>query len=267
MSLLAKDPNAERFYRRVIYVLNKASIPFLLGGGYAFEFQTRITRSVKDLDLFVHRADVERVFRVMNDAGFRTELTFAHWLGKIFFGNLFIDVIFSSGNGLCEVDRGWFENGAEGRLFGLPVRYCPVEEMVWSKAFVMERERYDGSDIAHLILRSERLDWNRLLKRFGPHWRVLLSHLILFGYIYPSDRQRVPPGVLRELLSRLEREIAASSRNERLCQGSLLSRTQYLVDIEELGYKDARLGPDGNMTREETAEWTAAAKAEERKRR
>ena len=26
--------------------------------------------------------------------------------------------------------------------------------MIWSKAFIMERERYDGADIAHLIWRA-----------------------------------------------------------------------------------------------------------------
>jgi hypothetical protein len=59
-----------------------------------------------------------------------------------------------------------------------------VEETIWSKAFVMERERYDGADIAHLLRASaERLDWHRLLERFDAHWPVLLSHLILFGFI------------------------------------------------------------------------------------
>lgn len=53
----------------------------------------------------------------------------------------------------------------------------------------MERERFDGADVAHIILkRGKRLDWGRLLSRFGEHWRVLLSHLILFDYIYPSEK-------------------------------------------------------------------------------
>jgi hypothetical protein len=26
-----------------------------------------------------------------------------------------------------------------------------VEEMVWQKAFIMERERFDGADVVHLI--------------------------------------------------------------------------------------------------------------------
>ena len=61
--------------------------------------------------------------------------------------------------------------------------------MIWTKAFVMERERYDGGDVAHLLLKcSEQLDWHRLVSRFDSHWRVLLSHLILFGYIYPSEK-------------------------------------------------------------------------------
>jgi len=54
----------------------------------------------------------------------------------------------------------------------------------------MERERFDGGDIAHLIRGSGRdLDWQRLLNRFGPHWRVLFSHLVMFGFCYPSERE------------------------------------------------------------------------------
>jgi hypothetical protein len=45
--------------------------------------------------------------------------------------------------------------------------------MIWSKAFVMERERFDGADVAHL-LRSmgPRLDWDRILRRFDRYWEV-----------------------------------------------------------------------------------------------
>ena len=43
--------------------------------------------------------------------------------------------------GLCEVDDLWFKYAAPGQVFGFPVKFCPPEEMIWSKAFVMERER------------------------------------------------------------------------------------------------------------------------------
>ena len=120
---------------------------------------------------------------------------------------------------------------------------------MWTKAFVMERERYDGGDVAHLILKcGERLDWRRLVSRFGPHWRVPLSHLILFAYIYPSERQRIPQEVIRDLLDRLAGELTAPISADQPCQGPLLSRIQYRPDIEKMGFKDARLTPNSKMS-------------------
>jgi hypothetical protein len=67
---------------------------------------------------------------------------------------------------------------------------------------------------------------------------------------------------MRELSGRLETEMKHSIPSERVCQGTLLSREQYLVDIERWGYKDARLLPRGNMTKAETDQWTVAIKEE-----
>jgi hypothetical protein len=260
MGLPAKDAEGYFFYRQVIGVLNRNFVPFLMGGGFAFEFYTRIGRSIKDMDIFIARENLDRGFHVLNEAGFRTELTFPHWLGKVVSGSSFIDIIFSSGNGLCTVDERWFEHARSGQVFGFPVKFCPPEEMIWSKAFVMERERYDGGDIAHLLLKcGERLDWDRLLDRFGAHWRVLLSHAILFGYIYPSESSIVPERILRLLLERLENEFGAPRQDAQFCRGPLLSRTQYRADIERLGYRDARVLPEGNMSQQDTAHWSAAA--------
>ena len=104
------------------------------------------------------------------------------------------------------------------------------------------RERYDGADVAHLLLTyGDRLDWQRLLDRFGPYWRVLLTHLVLFGFIYPHERECVPIAVIDALLHRLRCERRISPTPERVCQGTLLSKTQYVIDIERWGYQDARL--------------------------
>jgi hypothetical protein len=43
-----------------------------------------------------------------------------------------------------------------------------------------------------------------------------------------------------------------------MCLGTLLSREQYLFDIDQLGYTDARLRPHGDMTPEEAEIWTRA---------
>ncbi|HVD32200.1 MAG TPA: hypothetical protein VNC19_01390, partial [Gemmatimonadales bacterium] len=196
------------FYRDAMAVLNRANVPFLVGGAFAFIHQAGIDKSTKDLDLFARPTDVQRLLEACAVAGYETELVFSHWLAKIRSPEGFIDVIFRSGNGVAVVDDDWFAHAISGDVLGVPVKIAPAEETLWSKAFVMERERYDGADVSHLILAvGERLDWNRVLTRFGPHWRVLLSHLILFGFIYPTASSRVPSRVMQELLRRVANEL------------------------------------------------------------
>ena len=257
------DPVSRDFYQSAIRYLQKAEIPFLIGGAYSYARHTDLERHTKDFDIFVRPGDHERVLRTLAGAGYSVELTFPHWLGKAFSGDNTIDVIFSSGNGVARVDDGWFAHAIHGQVFDIDVLLCPVEETIWSKAFVTERERFDGGDIAHLIRGSGRdIDWQRLLDRFGPHWRVLLSHLVMFGFCYPSERENVPAWVLDELMNRLREETADPQCPERICQGTLLSRSQYLVDIEQWGYLDARLAY-GYMKQEDIDLWTDAIATEE----
>jgi len=253
------DPETQAVYIGALEALRQAEVEFVIGGAYALAPYTGIVRDTKDLDVFLRRRDCERALAVLDAAGFTTELTFPHWLAKAYAGDRFIDLIFGAGNGVALVDDFWFTHAVSGRVLGVPVLLCPPEEMIWSKAFIMERERYDGADVAHLILACGReLDWRRLLERFGRRWRVLLSHLILFGFIYPGERAAVPDAVMAHLLRRLERERVGPGEDARVCDGTLLSRQQYLVDVNEHRYADGRLSPRGEMTAGEIAHWTAA---------
>jgi hypothetical protein len=256
-----RDPQQEviDFYRGVIQTLDGAGIPYLVGGAYALAYYTRVPYETKDFDLFLLRGDFSRACDILNEHGYRAELVFPHFLGKVYDGDHFVDLIFGSGNGVVSVDEQWFTHASAGEVFGLPVRFCAIEEIVWSKAFIMERERYDGGDIAHVLLATgDRMDWGRLLERFGPYWRVLLAHLVLFGFVYPGQRSLVPSAVLNGLLDRLRHE-ADDPNEQNLCRGGLLSRRQYLLDLNELGMQDARLQPVGTMTREEIDDWTEAS--------
>ena len=252
------DQETREFYRRAITLVLESGVPFLVGGGYAFEAHTGIKRHTKDFDIFVRRADVPGMLDVLERAGYETEITYPHWLGKAFCGKEFIDVIFNSGNGLCPVDDEWFEHAVDVRVLDLDLKACPLEETIWQKAFIQERERYDGADVAHLIRAgAERLDWNRLLRRFGDHWRVLLGHLVLFGYIYPGEQHRIPDWVLRDLTGRANARADAATHDGLLCRGTLLSSLQYSPDVEDWGYEDGRLEPTGRMTRDDLAAWRA----------
>jgi hypothetical protein len=253
-------PETAAFYRRALRVLVDAQVPFLVGGAFAHACFTGIRRMTKDLDLFIRREDYDRVAALARAEGWRAEVTYPHWLAKVYHGGDFIDLIFNSGNGVTPVDELWFRNNAQAEVLGVPVRLANMEDGLLSKAFIMERERYDGADIAHLLqANAEKLDWTGLLQRFGRHWRVLLAHLILFGYIYPGERHRVPRWVMDRLVARLAEETARPpGADPHVCAGTLLSREQYLHDIEQLGYVDGRLTPASTMTPDDVAVWTDA---------
>jgi hypothetical protein len=201
----------------------------------------------------------------MHQHGWRTEMSYQHWLAKVYDGEEFIDLIFNSGNGLTPVDEPWFRGNCKAEILGVPVLVANAEDCLLSKAFIMERERYDGGDVAHLLLATaERLDWPSLLKRFGPHWRVLFAHLTLFGYIYPGERHRVPGWAMSQLMGYLANEMREPpNAEENVCAGTLLSREQYLHDVEQSGYVDGRLTAASTMTIEDVAMWTEAIPTQE----
>ena len=251
---------ARELSRGVLAALRDSRIPFLIGGGYAFIQYTGIERPMKDFDIFVHERDWPRTAEALAGAGIETTLAFPHWLGKARSGDDFVDIIYGSGNGVAPVDDEWFEHATtEDEVLGIPVRLVPREELLWTKSFVMERERFDGADVVHLIrVCGGDLDWPRLLARFGEHWQVLLGHLVFFGFIYPAEQSLVPREIMAELLRRQERFVASDAPRERICRGTLISRAQYLIDVESWGYTDPRAEPRGGMTEAEIAQWTDA---------
>jgi len=243
------------FYRTVLKTLHRSEVPFLLGGTFAMETLAGISRPTKDLDLFLLRKDWAAACRALRGEGLECRMVYAHWLGKATRGDSFVDLIFASGNGVARVDETWLAHASVSTVLDVPVRVCPPEEMIWSKSFVMERERFDGADVLHILRHSGRqLNWQRLLARFGTHTEVLLAHLVLFAYVYPGLRDIVPAWVMDELWTRRDTAVSTASHE---CRGTLLSRTQYLVDVDAWGASDARIGPQGTMSRDDGAAWTA----------
>jgi hypothetical protein len=252
------DSTGRSFYQRALQQMLDAHVPFLVGGAYSLERHTGIVRHTKDFDIFVRPKHVHRALKVLGRAGYQTDLPFPHWIGKAFHGEYFIDVIFNSGNGLCPVDDEWFEHALDNVVLDVPVQICPVEETIWQKAFILERDRCDSADVAHLLrFCAARLDWERLLRRFGPHWRVLYAHLILFGFIYPVEHKLIPRRVMDEMARRLREDVRRAAPSERVCNGTFLSATQYLRDIDLEGFRDPRAAPFGPIEHDALAKWTA----------
>ena len=128
------------------------------------EEYAEVSRRSKDFDLYVRPHHVDTAIDALARAGYKTEKTFPHWLAKAGCGRDYIDLIFRAGNGLCDVDDSWFERAHYDELLGLHVKLCAPEEMIWMKAYIMERERFDGADIAHILQSfAEKLDWPHLV--------------------------------------------------------------------------------------------------------
>ena len=177
-------------YKGALQSIQSDGIGILVGGAYALRQYAGVIRDTKDLDVFVRPADVPRTLAALERAGFRTDIPYPHWLAKGYAEDRFIDVIFCSGNGLCTVDDEWFENGVAADVLGLDARLVAIEEMIWTKSFVMERERFDGADVAHLLLASgERIRLAPLARTFRRQLaRPVRSSLVV--RLHLSSRQR-----------------------------------------------------------------------------
>src|SRR5262249_31658197 len=136
------DPAAS-FYQGILSKMEKLGIPYVVGGAVAFSHYSKVPRETKDVDIFVKGSDCSRVLEAFAAEGYETEVPFPHWLAKIRKGRDFVDVIYSSGNGIARVDDLWFEHAPKADVLGTIVPISPAEEMIWSKAFIQERERFD----------------------------------------------------------------------------------------------------------------------------
>jgi len=239
------SPEAAEVYRRALEALARADTPFLLGGAVAVNAHTGVWRDTKDLDVFVRGADVGAVLVTLQSAGFEVEVMDPVWLSKAKLDGYFLDIIHRNANGTGPVEDDWWENARPASLLGYDVLVTPAEEALLSKMFVGFRNRWDASDILHIIYATGgNLDWDRIMKKAGDHWLLLMSYLNLYLYAYPSHAHYVPETVWQELIHRLTTEVK-ESRTERDApfRGTMLDCVSFQVDVAEWG-----LGPDARET-------------------
>jgi len=230
---------AHDFYRDALNILVDSKQDFLLGGGFALCHYTGLTRDTKDLDIFCMPTQYTGIMKLFAEKGYKVELTDIRWLAKVYSGDYYVDIIFSSTNNICIVDESWYEHSQEAVLMDQKVKIIAPEEMAWSKIFIQNRERFDGADVNHLFLRyGKQMDWQRLLHRFDPHWHLLLSQILNFQFVYPSDyADIIPRWLFDELMKRAHEQYELPASVEKVCRGPLIDQTQYAVDITDWNYK------------------------------
>ncbi|WP_192822007.1 nucleotidyltransferase [Rufibacter sp. LB8] len=229
---------AKEFYPQALAMLHESGLPFLMGGGFALRQYTGMQRDMKDMDVFCKAGDCPRLLKLFADEGFKTELVDARWLAKAFKDGKYVDFIFNNPGNNTPVNDGWFRKAPEGTEFGVPVKYISAEDLFRCKIYVQNRERYDGSDLNHLILRHGHLmDWERILQTLEQHWQLVLAQLLSFQFVYPSERDIIPRWLFDELLLRAKEQFDMPPPTERVCRGLLIDQTQYAPAVTEWGFK------------------------------
>lgn len=244
------DPDAEPFVVEAVQELVGSKIPFLIAGTYAVSAYTGISRPMKDFDIFCKAGDYARILAHFKSKGYAVEIEDERWLGKVLKGKHFFDVIFASSNGTMPVGDDWFDDARQVDMCGQQVWIVSPTELIWSKAFVQLRHRYDGADIAHVILKAhDRIDWRKLLGYLEVHWEVLLMHLLNFCWIYPSERDKLPQWLMDELLDRLRVQQELPMPQMKICRGRMYSHADFEIDVREWGFAD--VGGEGELRGQE----------------
>ena len=228
----------EALYREVLDVLEEQNIPYAVAGAFALQQHTGICRYTKDLDVFLPAEDVARALARLYEHGFACEICDPVWLAKAHRDEFFVDLITGMSNAVITVDTSWIELAHRAKIVGIPTRVLAPEELLASKLFVTRRERFDGADIAHIVYGTKgKLDWNRILRRVGDHWEILLWALMLFQYVYPTHSNYVPRWLWLELTGRFLNELQHPDPSVTF-RGSLVDDNMFSIDLTEWGLEN-----------------------------
>jgi hypothetical protein len=228
----------ESLYREVLEVLEARKIPYAVAGAFALRQHTGICRDTKDLDLFLRAEDVASALAQLYQHGFECEICDPVWLAKAHRDEFFVDLITGMSNAVITVDISWIQLSHRATIVGIPTRVLAPEELLASKLFVTRRERFDGADIAHIVYGTKgKLDWNRILRRAGEHWEILLWALVLFHYVYPTHSDYVPRWLWLELTGRFLNELQHPDPQVTF-RGSLVDDNMFSIDLTEWGLEN-----------------------------
>jgi len=230
---------AHAFYKQALQLLKESGSNFMLGGAFSMFHYTGIYRDTKDLDIFCKPSEYPKIMKFFADKGYRTEMYDVRWLAKIHCGDYFIDLIFDTVNNICQVDDSWYLHAPTIEFMGEQVKVLPAEELIFCKIYVQNRERYDGADVNHIMMRyGKNLDWKRLLSHLDRHWHLLLAQLLQFQFVYPSEyRDIIPKWLFDELIQRANEQYDLPAPFEKVCRGPVIDQTQYMIDIKDWDYK------------------------------
>ncbi len=233
----AKVPEEQwNVFLPAIRAARKHNTPVALGGAFAMAAYIGEFKGTKDLDLYVLPEDKDRMISALTELGMKDlyeEQSYdRRWIYRSTGSGAIIDIIWAMANMTATVDRQWLERGLEIRVRGETMRVLPPEELIWTKLYVLQRDRCDWPDILNILYAtSSGLDWNRLLDRIGDDWPLLAGVLSVFGWMFPCRAIELPQWV-RDAL-RLPHLAPAPEKTSEARVNKLDSRNWFRQHIQE----------------------------------
>jgi hypothetical protein len=191
-------PESEwRVYRRVIEEARAAGIRFAFGGAFATAVYTGELRNTKDFDFYILPEDREAMVQAISRAGLRDyydRLPYDRaWIYRASQDESIVDAIWTMANQRAEVDLRWLTQGPEITIRGQQLRSIPIEELIWSKLYVLQRDRTDWGDVLRLLdARAPVIDWNHLLSRLAGDTPLLTGALAILSWLTPDRAREIP---------------------------------------------------------------------------
>ncbi|MCC6587273.1 MAG: nucleotidyltransferase [Bryobacterales bacterium] len=184
-------------YETVLRAVSDAGIDFALGGAVALGAYTGQWRNTKDIDLYIVEEDRPRIVEVFASLGLQdyygVNAYDRRWIYRAYNGETLVDAIWAMANQRAEVDRDWLRRGRLVDARGIDLRVLPPEELIWSKLYVMQRERCDWPDILNLLdATAHFLDWDRLVRRVGDDGPLLAGVLSVYRWLCPRNADLIP---------------------------------------------------------------------------
>jgi hypothetical protein len=186
-------------------VLNRIcdeGIPFALGGGLALGYYTGTLRRSKDLDIYVTPENKDRVIAIMSRCGmsdyFEQQPYDREWIYRGYHNGVIIDIIWAMANKRTTVDAVWTSSGPTVHLCGQTFNVVPPEELLWSKLYVLQRDRCDWPDLFNLMAAvGPTMNWTHLSSRAAEDRALLKALLSVFAWVAPERAMCIPRRVWR----------------------------------------------------------------------
>jgi hypothetical protein len=139
-------------------VLQRAEIPFVLGGGLA-AWARGGPKTEHDVDLMLKREDAETALAEFERAGYRTERPPEGWLYKVL-----VDLIFDPAAG--PIDDAAIARSEVTEVVALRIRVAPLEDVMAQKLLALTEQEPDYSSVLELARAlREQIDWDSVRTR------------------------------------------------------------------------------------------------------